>query len=40
LKKTFTLAAIMWLTIYIIPFLKYPANPPTVGDPETVLVQL
>ena len=39
LKKSFTLAAIMWLTIYIIPFLKYPANPPTVGDPETVVLR-
>jgi len=39
LKKTFVLAAIMWLTIYFIPFLKYPANPPTVGDPETVVLR-
>ncbi len=39
LKKAFTLAAAMWLTIYIIPFLKYPANPPTVGDPETVVLR-
>lgn len=39
LKKTFTLAAIMWLTIYFIPFLKYPANSPTVGDPETVVLR-
>ncbi len=39
LKKTFTLAAIMWFTIYFIPFLKYPANPPTVGDPETVILR-
>jgi len=39
LKKSFTLAAVMWLTIYIIPFLKYPANPPTVGDPETVVLR-
>lgn len=39
LKKTFTLAAIMWLTVFIIPFLKYPANPPTVGDPETVVLR-
>ena len=39
LKKTFILAAIMWLTIFIIPFLKYPANPPTVGDPETVVLR-
>jgi predicted cobalt transporter CbtA len=29
----------MWLTIYFIPFLKYPANPPTVGDPETVVLR-
>lgn len=39
LKKTFALAAIMWMTIYFIPFLKYPANPPTVGDPETILLR-
>jgi len=39
LKKSFTLAAVMWFTIYIIPFLKYPANPPTVGDPETVVLR-
>ena len=29
----------MWLTIFIIPFLKYPANPPTVGDPDTVVLR-
>ncbi len=39
LKKSFILAAVMWLTIYIIPFLKYPANPPTVGDGETVMLR-
>ena len=39
LKKTFTLAAVMWFSIYIIPFLKYPANPPTVGDGETVVLR-
>lgn len=39
LRKTFTLAAIMWLTVFIIPFLKYPSNPPTVGDPETVVLR-
>jgi len=37
-KKTFVLAAIMWLTIFLIPFLKYPANPPTVGDADTVVL--
>ena len=30
-KKSLVLAGIMWVTIYFIPFLKYPANPPTVG---------
>ena len=39
MKKTFVLAAIMWFSIYIIPFLKYPANPPTVGDGETVVLR-
>ncbi len=39
LRKTFVLAAVMWFTIYIIPFLKYPANPPTVGDAETVVLR-
>jgi len=38
-KKTFVLAAIMWLTIFLIPFLKYPANPPTVGDADTVVLR-
>jgi len=38
-KKTLVLAGIMWLTIYFIPFLKYPANPPTVGDAETVVLR-
>lgn len=24
------------LTVYVVPFLKYPANPPAVGDPDTI----
>jgi len=39
LKKTFVLAAVMWFSIYVIPFLKYPANPPTVGDGDTVVLR-
>ena len=35
-KKALVLAGIMWLTLFFIPFLKYPANPPTVGDPNTI----
>ena len=38
-KKTLTLASIMWATLFLIPFLKYPANPPTVGDPETIVLR-
>lgn len=38
-KKSLVLAGIMWLTLYLIPFLKYPANPPTVGDGETVVLR-
>jgi len=39
LKKTLLLAGVMWFTLYLIPFLKYPANPPTVGDGETVVLR-
>jgi predicted cobalt transporter CbtA len=35
--KALVLAGIMWSTIFFIPFLKYPANPPTVGDPNTIV---
>jgi len=38
-KKSLFLAAIMWATLYIIPMIKYPANPPTVGDPETIVLR-
>ncbi|HYL66645.1 MAG TPA: CbtA family protein [Nitrosopumilaceae archaeon] len=36
-KKALILAGIMWFTLFFIPFLKYPANPPTVGDPNTIM---
>ncbi|CAE6499094.1 CbtA family protein [Candidatus Nitrosotenuis uzonensis] len=39
IKKSLFLAAIMWATLYVIPLLKYPANPPTVGDPETIVLR-
>ena len=38
-KKALVLSGIMWLTLYLIPFLKYPANPPTVGDAETIVLR-
>jgi hypothetical protein len=30
------LALAAYLTIVVIPFTKYPANPPTVGNPDTI----
>ncbi|TBR08561.1 MAG: hypothetical protein EPO62_06690 [Candidatus Nitrosotenuis sp.] len=36
-QKALVLAGLMWLAVFMIPFLKYPANPPTVGDPNTVV---
>lgn len=30
------LAAGAFVAVYLVPFLKYPANPPAVGDPETI----
>ncbi|MXZ93860.1 MAG: CbtA family protein [Cenarchaeum sp. SB0661_bin_35] len=39
LKKASVLAAIMWFSVYLVPFFKYPANPPTVGDGETVVLR-
>ena len=35
-KKALALAGIMWLVIFLVPALKYPGNPPGVGDPETI----
>lgn len=37
IKKALILAGLMFIAVYLIPFIKYPANPPTVGDPETVV---
>ncbi|MFD9593004.1 CbtA family protein [Kitasatospora sp. NPDC059973] len=30
------LSGVALLAVYVVPFLKYPANPPSVGDPETI----
>src|SRR5918997_1157527 len=35
-KKALIIAGIMWFVLFLIPALKYPANPPAVGDPETI----
>jgi predicted cobalt transporter CbtA len=34
--RSLSLAAAIFAGFALIPFLKYPANPPTVGDPETI----
>lgn len=39
IKKALVLSGTMWFTMYLIPFLKYPANPPTVGDGETMVLR-
>jgi predicted cobalt transporter CbtA len=36
IKKALVLSGVIWLVIFMIPALKYPANPPTVGDPDTI----
>jgi hypothetical protein len=30
------LAGLAFVAVFLVPFLKYPANPPAVGDPDTV----
>ncbi|MFE4367479.1 CbtA family protein [Streptomyces sp. NPDC056835] len=30
------LAGAAFVTVYLVPFLKYPANPPAVGNPDTI----
>jgi len=36
IKKAIILSGIIWLVIFMIPAIKYPPNPPTVGDPDTI----
>jgi predicted cobalt transporter CbtA len=36
-KKGIILAGIMFLVLFLVPALKYPAKPPAVGDPETIV---
>ncbi len=35
-KRDFLLAALAGWSVAVFPFLKYPANPPGVGDPGTI----
>jgi len=35
-KQGFVLVLLLGWSVAVFPFLKYPANPPGVGDPETI----
>jgi predicted cobalt transporter CbtA len=35
-RRSLTVAATGFVAISLVPFLKYPANPPAVGDPNTI----
>jgi hypothetical protein len=37
IRKALFLAGIVWFVLFLVPALKYPANPPAVGDPKTIL---
>lgn len=37
--RSLTLAGAGFLAVFLVPFVKYPANPPTVGEPETIGVR-
>jgi predicted cobalt transporter CbtA len=36
IAKAIFLASIMCFVLFIVPSLKYPSNPPAVGDPDTI----
>jgi hypothetical protein len=33
------LALFGWLSVYLVPALKYPPNPPSVGEPDTIRIR-
>jgi predicted cobalt transporter CbtA len=35
-RRARRLAGAAFVAVFLVPFLKYPANPPAVGDPDTV----
>jgi Probable cobalt transporter subunit (CbtA) len=36
LKRSISLAGAIFAGAFLVPFLKYPANPPSMGDPSTI----
>lgn len=37
--KAAVMAGLSWWSVAFLPFLKYPANPPGVGDPDTLYLR-
>lgn len=37
--KALAVAGVMWVALYVVPFVKYPPSPPAVGDPDTIVVR-
>jgi hypothetical protein len=35
-RTSIWMAAAAFVVLYLVPFIKYPANPPSVGDPDTI----
>jgi hypothetical protein len=35
-RTAILMAAFAFIAIYLVPFVKYPANPPSIGDPGTI----
>ena len=35
-QSTAVVALVGWVAVSLVPFLKYPASPPAVGDPDTI----
>ena len=35
-RRALALGGAAWFAVYVVPFLRYPANPPGVGDPDTI----
>jgi peptidoglycan/LPS O-acetylase OafA/YrhL len=35
-RTSIWMAAGAFVVLYVVPFIKYPANPPSVGDPDTI----
>lgn len=38
-KRSVFLSLIIYAVLFLIPFLKYPGNPPAVGDPATIYLR-